>query len=501
MYKKNTSAWLKHWDFILLDLLCMEAAFWMAVLIRNGLSEQTHFPVYTHASTALILINITVVFFIESYKSVLKRDTWDELGAAFAHVTCIVGAMLVYIYMMQESYDYSRTVYVLFWFLYLLLTMCGRMSLKSFLFTKRRANKGNRSLLVVAWKSNAREVMKRVYEGTIGDIKIAGIALVDAGSEDEEDNYDVEKEDAKADSKDGPQEDYGDHDLHRIMGFPVVACGTEILPYVKENWIDEVFFCPPMGEETPSELLEDCRIMGITTHSKVADSTAPGMIRSVEKLSGYTVLTESIRMTTPTQAFLKRMMDIVGSLVGLLITGIAFIFVAPAIKIKSPGPVFFSQTRVGKNGRMFKIYKFRSMYMDAEERKKELMASNECKDGMMFKIDNDPRIIQGVGQFIRKTSIDELPQFWNVLKGDMSLVGTRPPTIDEWKKYELHHRRRLAVRPGITGMWQVSGRSNIRDFEEVVRLDTKYIQEWTIGLDIKILFETIAVVAKRKGAS
>ncbi len=149
--------------------------------------------------------------------------------------------------------------------------------------------------------------------------------------------------------------------------------------------------------------------------------------------------------------------------------------------------------------------------MDAEERKKELMAQNKVSDGMMFKMDFDPRIIgnkilpdgtkkTGIGQFIRKTSIDELPQFWNILKGDMSLVGTRPPTLDEWEKYEPHHRARMSFRPGLTGLWQVSGRSNITDFEEVVRLDTQYIGEWSVKNDIRIIFQTIIRVMKNDGA-
>ena len=182
-----------------------------------------------------------------------------------------------------------------------------------------------------------------------------------------------------------------------------------------------------------------------------------------------------------------------------------------AIYIASPGPIFFAQERIGRNGRKFRMYKFRSMYMDAEERKKELIAQNKVSDGMMFKMDFDPRIIgnkilpdgtkkTGVGQFIRKTSIDELPQFWNILKGDMSLVGTRPPTLDEWEKYEPHHRARMSFRPGLTGLWQVSGRSNITDFEEVVKLDTQYIGEWSVKNDIRIIFYTIVGVLKNNGA-
>lgn len=138
------------------------------------------------------------------------------------------------------------------------------------------------------------------------------------------------------------------------------------------------------------------------------------------------------------------------------------------------------------------------MNVDAEEKKKELLAQNEM-DGLMFKMEDDPRIFP-VGKFMRKYSIDELPQFWNILKGEMSLVGTRPPTEDEFEQYEAHHRARLGIKPGLTGMWQVSGRSDIRDFEEVVKLDTQYISNWNLGLDIKILFKTIQVVLLGRGA-
>ena len=149
-----------------------------------------------------------------------------------------------------------------------------------------------------------------------------------------------------------------------------------------------------------------------------------------------------------------------------MITIVLTPFVALAIRLDSPGPIFFAQTRIGKNGRRFKIYKFRSMYIDAEERKKELASQNEMQ-GLMFKMENDPRITK-VGKFIRKTSIDELPQFFNIVKGDMSLVGTRPPTEDEFEQYNSHYKRRISMTPGLTGLWQISGRSDIVDFDEVV---------------------------------
>ena len=195
---------------------------------------------------------------------------------------------------------------------------------------------------------------------------------------------------------------------------------------------------------------------------------------------------------------LKRAMDLCGAVVGLIISIPIIAVTAIPLKLESPGPLFFKQKRVGLNGRIFEIYKLRSMYVDAEERKKELMAQNEM-NGLMFKMTDDPRITR-VGKFIRKTSIDELPQFWNVLCGDMSLVGTRPPTVDEYDRYESHHKRRLSMKPGITGMWQVSGRSGVQNFEDVVRLDTQYIDHWSLRLDVEILLKTIAVVFARKGA-
>jgi len=220
--------------------------------------------------------------------------------------------------------------------------------------------------------------------------------------------------------------------------------------------------------------------------------------KRIYKLEQYHVVAFTSRFFDYRMVFLKRLKDIVGAVVGLAITFAVGLVLAPFLLLESPGPLVFRQKRVGVNGRIFDFYKFRSMYADAEERKKDLMEKNEVQ-GLMFKMENDPRITK-VGAFIRKTSIDELPQFWNVLKGDMSLVGTRPPTLDEYQQYSYYQKRRISFRPGITGLWQISGRSDIKDFDDVVKLDLEYIDNWSLLLDIKIILKTILVVFRGSGA-
>ncbi|MBD2211633.1 sugar transferase [Calothrix sp. FACHB-156] len=192
----------------------------------------------------------------------------------------------------------------------------------------------------------------------------------------------------------------------------------------------------------------------------------------------------------------KRLIDIVGALIGLSITLLVTIPIAIAIKLDSSGPVFYSQIRCGLNGKTFRIWKFRTMLVNAEYMKH--LVPNQAK-GNIFKNSQDPRITR-IGFFLRRTSLDELPQFWNVLKGDMSLVGTRPPTVDEVMNYELHHFQRLLVKPGITGEWQVNGRSHIEDFEDIVKMDLAYQAKWSVIYDLKLILKTIHVVLNSKGA-
>ncbi|BAY13961.1 sugar transferase [Calothrix sp. NIES-2098] len=193
----------------------------------------------------------------------------------------------------------------------------------------------------------------------------------------------------------------------------------------------------------------------------------------------------------------KRIIDILGAAIGLGITGLVIIPVTIAIQLDNPGPIFYSQIRCGLNGKSFRIWKFRSMVVGADRHKH--LVKNEAKDHHIFKNQNDPRITR-VGRFLRRTSIDELPQFWNVLRGEMSLVGTRPPTPDEVMHYSNHHWQRLNVKPGMTGEWQANGRSSIKSFEEIVRMDLDYQYKWSITYDVSLILKTLKVVFNRNGA-
>ena len=269
---------------------------------------------------------------------------------------------------------------------------------------------------------------------------------------------------------------------------------------LKTSYVEEVFFCIPRSATKDGfridQYLQICEEMGRTARVFVNIWTVTRFAQwKYHDFMEYpTFISQTVELD-PDQIIFKRIFDICGSIIGMVALFIVYPFLALVIKLTSPGPVFFRQVRVGKNGKRFVIYKFRSMTFDAEDKKHELEAENEC-NGAVFKIQNDPRVTP-IGRVIRKFSLDELPQFINVLKGEMSLVGTRPPTPDEVSQYERWHHRRISIKPGITGMWQAGGRNTIKDFDEIVRLDLQYIDSWSIWLDMNILFKTFFIVFKR----
>lgn len=480
MYSKFTQNWLKHWDFILVDMLSLQLSFLLAYIIRHGFENPFTQTLYRSEAVILLLAQLLVALFGASFSGVLRRGYYLEFVYTVKHVILTMMFVLVILFATKETDTYSRIVFVITGAVYIAFSYLVRNVLKSYL--KRSIKKKNvSSVIVVTTEKMAQEAVANLIEETYQQLSIQAVCLLDA---------EMEAEDKQ--------------------GYMVLGGEENLIKYTCHEWVDEVLFLLPEGHQVSQELLDTLTVMGITTHVPILAKSVKGAKQTIGKIGDYTVLTSSISIVEMKHVFYKRILDIIGGIVGCLLTIVLIIVIGPMIYIKSPGPIFFSQTRIGKNGRKFKIYKFRSMYMDAEERKKELMSHNKM-NGLMFKLDYDPRIIgsekigkdgkpKGIGNFIRSTSIDEFPQFWNVLKGDMSLVGTRPPTVDEWEQYEPHHRARMAIKPGITGMWQVSGRSDITDFEEVVRLDKEYIETWNLGLDIKILLMTVLKVLKNDGA-
>jgi exopolysaccharide biosynthesis polyprenyl glycosylphosphotransferase len=269
---------------------------------------------------------------------------------------------------------------------------------------------------------------------------------------------------------------------------------------LREMPVDEVVFALTGDRGTNlREYLHICKTMGVSVRILPALWNSGEYAITVERCQGMPFINLQADSFNANGLLYKRILDIVGGTVGCLIFLFVLPFISLAIKRDSPGPVIFKQNRKGQHGRIFELYKFRTMYENAEEMKKELMSKNEM-NGHMFKLENDPRITR-VGKWLRSTSLDELPQFINVLKGEMSLVGTRPPTIQEVEQYQPQHLKRIAAKPGITGLWQVSGRNKINDFEKVVELDCQYLDNWHFSDDLKILLKTLWVVLRRKGAS
>lgn len=471
MYKKQKKSWVKHLDFLILDIICLEVAFYVSCLIRLGNLRRMPYvrEYYNRLAVILLLMDICIVFLFEAYTGILRRNKVQELKAVIIHGSTLFAAITVYIWATKQSEIYSRQVILVFWGLVIVVEYFTRCLWKIYIRQRMIRGKKFSELIIVTEERYAEECVSDFQHDRYKEFEVTGVVIVDVNR-------------------------IGDE----ICGVPVVASADSFLEYVRVNVVDEVFIngnTRESSEALANELLE----LGLTVHFNLVRESRLMPNKLVESCGKYLVLTTSMKIATTRQVFLKRCMDICGSLIGLLLTGIAFLIFAPIIKIQSPGPVFYAQTRIGRNGRRFKFYKFRTMIVGADAMKQELMEQNEM-EGLMFKMEEDPRIF-GVGKFMRKFSIDELPQFWNVLKGDMSLVGTRPPTEDEFEQYELHHKARLGIRPGLTGMWQVSGRSDIKDFEEIVALDTQYISNWSLGMDIRILFRTIGVVLTGKGSS
>ncbi len=510
MYKKHNNTWHEYADFILLELLCLHISFIVAYCIRHGWSELPYAR-YDYLKLILMttLFDLLIAIFFNSFGAVLKKGYYKEFMASLKHVLMVFAAVTLYLFALQESSVYSRiSLFLMFGFDFG-LGYAMRMIYKH---TRHARTTHQRSVLIIAEKQEMEDILAAFDQDNDNGVFICG--YVDPCEDGKTRGYLPECDGRAGKISERPsRKKKRSHE--EILSNPITSMDT-VVEYVCREWVDEVFIKLP--EAVEEDVREKISVitrkfveMGVTVHTTMNGFGSTEGRQVVETVAGITVVTSSIRTATAGQLLLKRLLDVVGGLIGCIFTMIIGIIIAPFILIRSPGNIFFRQIRIGMNGKKFKMLKFRSMVKNADAKKAELLAQNTVSDNMMFKLDWDPRVIgnrvtkdgkkkTGIGEFIRRTSIDEFPQFFNVLIGDMSLVGTRPPTVDEWEKYDLHHRARLAVRPGITGMWQVSGRSDIKDFEEVVRLDTEYIYNWSIGMDLRILVKTIGAVLKGKGA-
>lgn len=424
--------------------------------------------------SVVLVLHVAAFYFMKLYDNFFKRGRYKELLLSFKYnLILVAGATLLGFGLKNEIFT-SRLVMGYFFVLNVFMVWGIHLSIRNREKVFRWSHRRVTNLLVVTTRDRLDEIVGHFRRSKEITWNIAGVVLLEDG--------------------DFPDE---------IDGIPVVPGAEEAyLEYATQNVVDEIFIQVDFiqkREKFLKNMILEFEKMGLVVNLNL-DLFNLGLTgeKRIYKLEQYHVVAFSSRLFDYRTVLVKRFIDIIGALVGLVLTIAVGIVLAPFLLLESPGPLIFKQQRVGVNGRIFNFYKFRSMYVDAEARKKELMGQNEIQ-GLMFKMENDPRVTK-VGAFIRKTSIDELPQFWNVLKGDMSLVGTRPPTLDEYQQYSYYQKRRISFRPGITGLWQISGRSDIKDFDEVVKLDLEYIDNWSLMLDFKIIFKTIGVVFGRSGA-
>lgn len=438
----------------------------IVILLVYFLSFVRETEIERSSMVILYLLHFFVFHFSSYGNNFFKRGYLVEFNSTIRYIFFFAIAISVLNFFIEERFSISRRGMVYF------LTLEGiSLYLLNFLVKKYWKHvffnlKNSKKMLLLTVTKNIEKVLDKLLDSDELSWNLVAVSVLD-----------------KSDFQ---------HDQ-----IPVIE-KEKIIEFATHEVVDEVFINLPGESYDIGEIISKFETMGIdiTVNLNAFDKNL-GRNKQIHEMAGLNVVTFSTNFYKTSHVISKRILDICGATIGLILFGIASLVLVPLIR-KDGGPAIFSQTRIGKNGRHFTFYKFRSMRIDAEAIKEQLMEHNTMQ-GRMFKMDNDPRITK-IGHFIRKTSLDELPQFWNVLIGDMSLVGTRPPTVDEYEKYTPEQKRRLSFKPGITGLWQISGRSAITNFDDVVKLDVAYIDGWTIWKDFEILLKTVKVVLMRDGA-
>lgn len=462
---------------------------------------------FTHSSFKVyFLILATLYIFFNCLtginKSFVSRGFYKEFVVCINEVLILVSLLILVLFWMHRLWDSHRLVIGFFAVFFLVIDWSLRVLIKNFLIKVYLKSKFAKRLLIITDVKNATSVCCNLFDDLDWTRQVCGVSVIDKNNLDNS----TKKLSLDKVSSEKTNEQKCNQDVIEICDdcrINVVSGLNDLLDYVTKNNVDEVFvytdavYSNDLLKNTLSKIEE----MGVRVNVRINIDVfkyLPNSYIKIDKLGKYQCVSVSRNFYSYKKIVAKHILDYIGGIVGFLIFVLTYCILGPIIKLDSKGPILYSQPRVGKNGRIFKCYKFRSMVTNADELKKMLACKNEMQ-GLMFKMENDPRITK-VGKFIRKTSLDELPQFINVLKGDMSLVGTRPPTVDEYEKYTSNQKARVSMTTGLTGLWQISGRSDIKSFDDVIKLDMEYIDNWSIWLDIKIILMTIFVVLKGSGA-
>ena len=463
MYRKRNKGWLKHLDFAVLDLMCMQICLALAYFGRHReLSRLYSDSVYQNVVLLLAVFEFVYLFFIDGYRDILKRGYYIELVSAVKEVCLLEMLLAFYLFAVKSGDDFSRTVLFLLGIYELIGGYLVRILWKKHVM-RRQSKEGENSLLLVTTSEYLEQVLENVRSNNFQTYFPAGIVLI------------------------GREKGVSD----TYEGIPLIP-ESEMTEWVCRNWVDEALIVLPQEQHFGKEYMEAFSEMGIVTHYSIMQDFADADNHQIaEKVCGYLVLTSGMQLVSNRQYLTKRVMDIAGGIAGSLITVILTIILGPLIYIKSPGPIFFTQKRVGKNGKLFKMYKFRTMYVNAEENGPSLSSEDDLR-------------VTPFGRIMRKYRLDELPQFWNVLKGDMSLVGPRPERkyfIDEIVKTAPYYYLLHNVRPGITslGMVKYGYAASVDKMVERMEYDILYYENMSLTLDLTILIYTVKTVITGKG--
>jgi len=454
---------------IFFDICVVIAAFFLAHSMRFTGIQNFNFGYLVMFLPVVLLIWGGLLYFFGMYASFRVRPLPDII---FTIVKTSVFGFIIFgsfLYALKIQ-DISRAFIVLAFVFAAILLIIEKTGLLLFLRHARKIGLNYRSLLIVGTGRRAQAFIETVRIHHEWGFRIIGL---------------IDEDPAKLGQE--------------ISGCKVIGIFKDVPDIIHNNIIDEVIFVVPRSWLVKiEEVMRFCEGEGVRIHLAVDYFELRFTKSKQTDLNGFPLLTFESTPDKLWHLLVKRLLDVSCSGIALFVLSPVFLALGILIKKTSHGPIFFKQTRCSLNGRKFTLYKFRTMDADAEDRLKEVMAGNEM-NGPVFKMENDPRLNK-VGKFLRKFSLDELPQLWNVFRGDMSLVGPRPPLPTEVEKYDSWQRRRLSIRPGITCLWQVNGRNKITDFNEWASLDLKYIDNWSLWLDMKIIFRTIPAMLSGAGA-